>query len=217
MLHKRRGFTLIELLVVLGIIVILISILLPSIASARRQAESAVCASNLKQIGAAMLSYAYDHDGWLFPSDMGWDSQHVYTDPATGELVHNVWTVKVFGVWNPPIMLCPSDLDPAGQHSYVLNDHLAYRKMMYSTKPPGGKSPSEIIVMGEKVTLVQDYYMEYDEYDKVVEKYRHGLYVGSNYLMLDLHVESELPQEAKQALDPWDFAAGVPPPTTAPS
>jgi len=222
MSHKRRGFTLVELLVVMGIIVILISIVLPSIPSARRQAETAVCASNLSQIGAALLSYADDHDGWLFPSAMGWDATHVYTDPATEQVVHNVWTVKVFGVWNPPIMRCPSDFEdlsvplPAGEHSYILNNHLAYWNVKYSTKPPGGRSPSDIILMGEKISTVHDYYMEYSEYDKVVEKYRHGLYVGSNYLMLDLHVEPKLPDEAQEALDPWDFAAGKPPPTTQP-
>lgn len=217
MSHKRCGFTLVELLVVLGIIVILLSILLPSIASARRQAETAVCSSNLKQIGEALLSYADEHDGWLFPSEMGWDSKHVYTDPETHQMVHNVWTVKVFGTWNPPIMLCPSDLDPVGgAHSYILNNHLAYWNVKYSTKPPGARSPSDIVLMGEKITTVDDYYMEYSEYDKVVEKYRHGLYVGSNYLMLDLHVEPKLPDEAQEALDPWDFAAGKPPPATQP-
>ena len=51
-----KKFTLIELLVVLGIIAILLSLLLPSLRNARREAYKAVCTSNLKQQGTAMLA-----------------------------------------------------------------------------------------------------------------------------------------------------------------
>ena len=52
------GFTLIELLVVLGIIMILISLLLPGLRGAREAARTTICLSNQKQIGAALMTYA---------------------------------------------------------------------------------------------------------------------------------------------------------------
>lgn len=59
----RHGFTLIELLVVVGVIAILISILMPALSAARAKARSAVCLSNLRQVGLALVAYAEDHNG----------------------------------------------------------------------------------------------------------------------------------------------------------
>jgi hypothetical protein len=205
--RQRRsglGFSLVELLVVIGIIAIVIALLMPALARAREHAKAVQCQSNLRQVGVMLTIYANHWGGWVFPPGLG-----AHLPPSQR------WPVHVFTppVYDPPILLCPSDVEePAERHSYILNNHLAEKAIKFSTHVPG-KSGSDIIVMGEKVSDFPDYYMNslgffritINDYYTRVEPWRHGLKRGSNYLFLDMHVQSMPLKHALSGVDPWDF------------
>lgn len=61
---RKAAFTLIELLVVIAIIAILAAILFPVFAQAKVAAKKTSSLSNLKQIGAALVMYVTDNEGY---------------------------------------------------------------------------------------------------------------------------------------------------------
>jgi prepilin-type N-terminal cleavage/methylation domain-containing protein/prepilin-type processing-associated H-X9-DG protein len=61
----RRAFTLTELLTVIAIIGVLAAILIPVVGKVRQTSRQSACASNLRQIGVAILAYTSEHRNWL--------------------------------------------------------------------------------------------------------------------------------------------------------
>ena len=139
-MKRKQGFTLVELLVVIAIIALLMAVLLPALNKAREQARRVVCASNIKQIGVAMMAYTSDNDkmpwygetyqkvppanghdtGTIHPFVVYRDDQR-YGDPTTGPLIPMRLACLYARnyVSDPKMFYCPSNTSP----SYVYKSY----------------------------------------------------------------------------------------------
>jgi prepilin-type processing-associated H-X9-DG protein len=86
---------LVELLVVIGIIAVLMGVLVPTLAGARRSANNLKCAANLRSLGAAAMLYVNENRGhipscraaYVAGNYISWYDQlakYVFKRPATG-------------------------------------------------------------------------------------------------------------------------------------
>ncbi|MCG3136270.1 MAG: hypothetical protein HJJLKODD_00096 [Phycisphaerae bacterium] len=85
---KHNGFTLVEMLVAIGIIVVLLSILLPSLSSARIQSRLVACQANMRTIGEQVTAYSLENKD-LFPrgpSHSGSPNPLLNVDVATNQI-----------------------------------------------------------------------------------------------------------------------------------
>ncbi len=99
----RGGFTLVELLVVVAIICLLMSLSLPALTQARRQAEQVHCLANEHQLMLAWLLYAPDHDDRLCRPDF--------------------WTADLKSyLQSEEVLLCKTDDDGKQTNSYGLSN-----------------------------------------------------------------------------------------------
>lgn len=163
------AFTLIELLVVIAIIAILAGMLLPAMARAKEKAESMTCLNHLHQLGLSMVLYAQDNNG-LFPSR---------TDV-------NRWPTQLRKYYNNlQIIQCSVDLKQRKPRprpnaltvqpdnairSFIINGWNDYfhsvgitttdRMANRSIPDTAIRIPSDTIVLGEKLSNSDHFYMD---------------------------------------------------------
>ncbi len=103
-----RGFTLIEILVVVAIIALLIAILMPSLAAARRQSQVLYCSSNLKTIAQATFFYCESNQQYMPASGIWSENVNLYVQRLSGG--KTTATGKLEG--RVDFFLCPGDEIP---------------------------------------------------------------------------------------------------------
>lgn len=117
---ERRAFTLIELLVVISIIAILAALLLPAIRMVRELANGVRCASNLRQIGMAVVGYANDGDEQL---PVGYTRPYQYEWWGYVAAHINDSDVSAVGAV-PAVFRCPAARIGKGSMHYSAHLHL---------------------------------------------------------------------------------------------
>ncbi len=110
MRKKTKGFTLIELLVVVAIIAVLVAILLPSLQSARENARTIVCSSQMRQLGLQFLNYIQGNNDYLPCAQYGnFPAWYWYQlGDETLQSPDTRWNNGVIRETNSKLVSCPS-------------------------------------------------------------------------------------------------------------
>lgn len=125
----RRAFSLIEVLVVCGILVVLLSILLPVISRARGQAKLTQCQSNLRQISHAFQQYIAANKGWV---PRRWP---VWVHKVMNELVgRGTWLIT--DLRKNQVLQCPVHPDDRVPTGFTLNVFAFDSQPNWKASPP---------------------------------------------------------------------------------
>lgn len=113
MSSSKRGFTLMELILVIGIIACLVALLMPTLISVRRKADSVACIANLRQVGVSAQLYASEHDQ-VMPTIEPWPSQPVYASSDGAQKMLDA--LKAYGVTDATLH-CRADVSGPNYHA----------------------------------------------------------------------------------------------------
>lgn len=121
--RSAHGFTLTEMLVVIAVIALLTALLLPALALAIQDADSAVCMSNLRQLGLAAEEYATVYEG-SYPlgyynyGNPSWALDKLW-NPSTNQWIYQPGILWM-GQTNLRVLVCPSVNQAAATGQIVL-------------------------------------------------------------------------------------------------
>ena len=135
----RGGFTLLEMIVVVVILVVLLALIMPALSSARDDAITVTCNSNLRQCGTVLATYGVDHDNALPPAAPAPRlpaTVFLYQQgPDRGDLRRALYGyMSKFDVWMCPALESAPPIDDASNTRNICFGTYAYW--------PGRTSPS---------------------------------------------------------------------------
>ncbi len=188
----KRAFSLIEVLVVVSIIVLLVSITMPSFREARRVSRKTVCKKNLASIGLGIHAYLLtnrDTFPWVcrLPSYEPTEASNQGRDPY----VSLPTAIKAETRGKSEVFLCPADkntkLQPYPTERYYDNEGLSYE---WESRLNGRRlSFKEVTYLDDLLVLKPSSYPMLADF----EPFHGGSEMrGSwNVLYVDLHVQSD--------------------------
>jgi prepilin-type N-terminal cleavage/methylation domain-containing protein len=181
--HCRRGFTLVELLVVVAIIVVLLSILVPTLSHAKARANEVACATTLRGWGTAFHNYATDwnvfphtsdhlsnpsgaqNSSYPYPPWIYNDSSYIYVlPPLMGDKSwadYPLGQKPTAGIFQCPLAVAGApitysfDIVNNGYHSYAANQYLDGAKSEFLL-PARVVTPSATLLMFESTLFLAD-------------------------------------------------------------
>ncbi len=132
---RPRGFTLAEILVTIGCIAILASLLLGVTTRTKETAKSLKCASNLRQIGAAALSWSADNEGKIVSAYEDFENQKTWAyklAPYLDASLPDTYSADIYNaasapaVLKMPVLRCPNQSPDKNWPGYGYNsDYLS--------------------------------------------------------------------------------------------
>ena len=138
---KKNGllFSLVELLIVIAVLVMLFSLLSPTLKKAIHQAYTIKCRENLKSIYISTMNYAYDYNDVIPPAFTSDETYGDFTSSQSGGLYGNYGNFMSFiqgyrkdldlwrwsgigGIKEPETFICPGDEANGIKYSYTLKE-----------------------------------------------------------------------------------------------
>jgi len=188
---RRRAFTLLELLVVIALIGVLAALLFPVLNHVKQSGDQAACLHNMRQIAAAFVVYANDHDFEL-PSPA---NRNGNLDRWPAALAKYLKDVKVYAAPGMPDNYLVRHADPLANApnntSFLMNgfdDLGGFDDPEAKIRIAQIETPSNTLLLGMQKPGSRQFYMDFLEPPHGNQRDRLELRAyrdGSNYAFVD--------------------------------
>jgi prepilin-type N-terminal cleavage/methylation domain-containing protein/prepilin-type processing-associated H-X9-DG protein len=221
---SKSGFTLIELLAVVAIILLLLSLLVPALSSARERTYRAVCASNMRQLQLGHTQYSADHSGTMPGSETGsggakdWAIVTLGYDTLDSLTSGSIWPY----VKNDKVYRCP--VYPPALKDYFRNYSISgyLNGSPANWGYPTAVSSAGVHVPASTISFVEEpdprkylmgswvTYMDVPRLNQWVDPVGFWHDGGANYAFLDGHTEYWRWEDARTMLIQYSFFVSQP-------